>query len=164
YWGEAMTYNHPLWHEQDQDAALKVLARLTPSETLTPLEKGFLSAVEVLYGKGEKLERDRLYCKAMRGLYEEFPKDTETATFYALSILGSTPERNVANYMKAAAILEEVYAAHPDHPGAVHYLIHCYDDPIHAPLGLRVARQYAKLAPASAHALHMPSHIFLALG
>lgn len=66
--------------------------------------------------------------------------------------------------MRAAAILEEVFAKYPDHPGAAHYLIHAYDDPVHAPLGLRAARVYARIAPASPHALHMPSHIFLQLG
>src|SRR5690349_14302661 len=66
--------------------------------------------------------------------------------------------------MKAAAVAEEVFARNPIHPGAVHYLIHCYDDPVHAPLGMRPARVYAQIAPAAVHALHMPSHIFFAAG
>src|SRR4029079_12247717 len=93
------------------------------------------------------------------------PNDQDAAAFYALSILGACEgKRDFAAYMKAAAIAEEVFQKNPLHPGAVHYLIHSYDDPVHAPLGLRAARVYAKIAPAATHALHMPSHIFLALG
>jgi hypothetical protein len=73
-------------------------------------------------------------------------------------------EPDARKQIRAAAILEPLYAAHPDHPGVLHYLIHAYDDPVHAPLGLRAARCYARVAPAAHHALHMPSHIFLQLG
>ena len=84
---------------------------------------------------------------------------------YALAILGTCEgKRDYPTYMKAAAIAEEVFAKNPLHPGAVHYLIHSYDDPVHAPLGMRAARVYAKIAPAAGHALHMPSHIFFASG
>lgn len=170
YWGEAMTHNHPLWSEQDREAALAALARLapTPEERLAKapaeIEKGFLAAVEILYGEGDKTSRNRAYAEAMRRLREKFPDDLEVASFYALAELGSVSERDFATYMRAAAVAEEVFAKNPLHPGAAHYLIHSYDDPVHAPLGLRAARLYAEVAPAATHALHMPSHIFLALG
>lgn len=171
YWGEAMTYNHPLWFQQDRPAALAVLARLAPTaeerlaKAPTEREKSFLNAVEILYGNGSKEERDFAYAEAMRRMYEQFPDDAEAACFYALALLGTCHQgRDFATYMKAAGIVEEVFARQPQHPGAAHYLIHSYDDPIHAPLGLRPARVYAKIAKAAPHAQHMPSHIFLALG
>ncbi len=173
YWGEAMTYNHPLWAEQDLDAARKALEKLasTPearrAKAPTRREQMYMEAVEALYaeGGGDKPARDRAYEQAMRRLHAEFPDDLDAASFYALSILGATEGKRVtAEYMKAAAIAEEVFAKNPEHPGAAHYLIHCYDDPVHAPLGMRAARVYATIAPSATHALHMPSHIFLASG
>jgi hypothetical protein len=170
-WGEAMTYNHPLWHQQDAKAARAALERLatTPAaraaKAPTAREKAYLAAVETLYGEGDKALRDRLYAAAMERLAASDPADQEAASFYALALLGSCENgRDVPTYMRAAAVAEEVFAENPRHPGAVHYLIHAYDDPVHAPLGLRPARVYARIAPAAAHALHMPSHIFLALG
>lgn len=171
YWGEAMTYNHPLWVEQDLEAARHVLAKLgkTEAERLakarTPEEKGLLAAIHILYGKGNKAERDCAYASAMQALYRNYPDHDEIASFYALALLGSTEgERDFRVSMQAAGILELIYTKNPAHPGATHYAIHAYDDPVHAPLGLRAARSYAHIAPASSHALHMPSHIFLALG
>jgi tetratricopeptide (TPR) repeat protein len=171
YWGEAMTCNHPLWRQQDREAARAVLARLAPTPEArlarapTAREKGYLAAVEMLYGEGDKASRDRLYADAMERLAASDPGDLEAASFYALALLGTCETgREVPTYMRAAAVAEEVFARSPRHPGAAHYLIHAYDDPVHAPLGLRPARAYARIAPAAAHALHMPSHIFLALG
>ena len=170
YWGEAMTHNHPLWSQQDREAALAALAKLapTPEERLakapTAREKAFLEAVELLYGEGDKAARDRAYREAMRRMHEAYPEDHEIAAFYALSILGSVPVRDFRTYMEAASVAEEVFAANPDHPGAAHYLIHSYDDPVHAPLGLRAASRYSRIAPAASHAQHMVSHIYTALG
>jgi tetratricopeptide (TPR) repeat protein len=171
YWGEAMTENHPLWMEQNVDAARKVLERLAPTKEArlarapTEREKMYLEAVETLYGKGDKASNDRAYAEAMRRLHEKYPEDENAASFYALALLGTCEgKRDTATYMKAAALAEEVFAKNPLHPGAVHYLIHSYDDPVHAPLGMRAARVYAKIAPAAGHALHMPSHIFFASG
>ena len=171
FWGEAMTHNHPLWMEQDRDAARKCLARLAPTREAriakapTESERMYLRAVEALYGDGEKPARDRAYAEEMRRLHERFPEDLDAAALYALALLGTCEgKRDVAVYMKAAAVAEGVFAANPRHPGAAHYLIHCYDDPVHAPLGMRAARVYAKIAPAAVHALHMPSHIFVASG
>lgn len=170
YWGEAMTYNHPLWAQQDRKAALAALDRLAPTpearlaKAPTEREKDFLRAVDVLYGEGTKAERDVAYMKFMDRLRAKYPGDLEIAAFDALSILGSVPDRDFRTYMRAASVAEEVFAKNPLHPGAAHYLIHSYDDPIHAPLGLRAARVYAKIAPAASHAQHMIAHIYAALG
>lgn len=171
YWGEAMTFNHPLWMERDRDAAVEALARLAPTaearreKAPTRREKMYLDSVEILYADGEKAARDLAYAEALRRLHDEFPEDLDAASFFALATLGTCEDhRDVATYMRAAAIVEEVFAKNPQHPGAAHYLIHSYDDPVHAPLGMRPARVYARIAPAATHALHMPSHIFLALG
>ncbi|MGD8330283.1 MAG: hypothetical protein PVJ49_12695 [Acidobacteriota bacterium] len=171
YWGEAMTYNHPVWQEQDRDAAIAALQRLgaTPEERSarapTERERDILATLDILYGEGDKESRDDEYALAMEALHTEYPDDPEIAAFTALAILGTAHEgRDFAIYMRAAAIAEEVFAANPQHPGAAHYLIHSYDDPIHAPLGLRAARAYSKIAPDAGHAQHMCSHIFVAAG
>jgi tetratricopeptide (TPR) repeat protein len=171
FWGEAMTENHPVWHEQDLVTARQILARLGATSEArlakapTQREKLYLHSVEILYGDGTKEERDQKYELAMGELHQRFPNDVDGASFYALAILGSAEQgRDFATYMRAAAVLEEIFPEHPRHPGVVHYLIHCYDDPIHAPLGLRAARIYSKVAPDAGHAQHMTSHIFLALG
>ena len=171
YWGEAMTKNHPLWHEEDVRAARLILNRFgdTPAARLakvrTEREKLYLQSVEVMFGEGAKDERDRRYEAVLAELHRKFPDDVDATSFYALSILGTAEHgRDFATYMRAAAVLEEVFPQHPRHPGVVHYLIHSYDDSIHAPLGLRAARIYAKIAPEAGHAQHMTSHIFLALG
>lgn len=171
-WGEAMTHNHPIWVQVDVDAGRTALERLGASReerlasASTERERGYLAAVEELYfGAGDKAERDRAYADAMARLHRRWPDDHEAAAFYALALLGTCEgERDVATYMQGAAVAEEVFAANPEHPGALHYLIHAYDDAAHAPLGLRAARRYAGVAAAAPHARHMPSHIFLALG
>ena len=171
YWGEAMTYNHPLWSQQDRNAALGALNRLGATATeraaraSTERERQYLEAVEVLYGDGTKSERDVAYMTAMARLQDAYPDDLEARAFHALAILGSRDgERDFATYMRAAATAQPVFDANPDHPGAAHYLIHAFDDPIHAPLGLPAARKYAAIAPGAAHAQHMTSHIFVATG
>jgi tetratricopeptide (TPR) repeat protein len=175
YWGEAMTYNHPIWNEQDRDAALAALARLAPTREAraakapTEREKALLDAVETLYGERDKDARNAAYAEAMRKVHERWPDDLEAASFYALSLIGPAltgppGEPRERTLIQAAALLEELFDRNPQHPGVVHYLIHAYDDPLHAPLGLRAARVYAKVAPAAHHALHMPSHIFVQLG
>ena len=171
YWGEAMTHNQAIWGEQDRGAALAALARLgaTPAERLaaapTEREKLYLSAVELLYVDGDQRQIYAAYSNAMGELARRYPDDLEARAFYALSLLGLTGDvRNTENYMRGAAVAEEVFEANRKHPGAIHYLIHAYDDPAHAPLGLRVARIYGTVARGASHAQHMPSHIFFALG
>ena len=171
YWGEAMTHNHGVWHDQNLHAAREVLQKLAPTpearqaKAATPREKQYLSTIEVLYGEGSKEDRDQKYVAAMADLHKNFPDDVDATAFYAVAIISSAENgRDFATYMRAAALLEEVFPTHPHHPGVVHYLIHSYDDPVHAPLGLRAARIYAQLAPEAGHAQHMTSHIFLAMG
>lgn len=169
YWGEAMTYDHPIWGEHDRAAATSALTRLgaTASERRakapTEREKMYLAAVETLFGSGD--QRQAAYSDAMLELTKRFPDDLEAQAFYSLSLLGLTgTTRDTENYMRAAAIAEAIYEKNPRHPGALHYLIHSYDDPVHAPLGLRAARLYGSVARSASHAQHMPSHIFFALG
>jgi tetratricopeptide (TPR) repeat protein len=171
YWGEAMTFNHPIWMQQDLKAARDALNKLaaTPAarraRAKTDREKEYLDALEILYGDGSKEERDFRYEDAMAKLHARYPDDVDATAFYGLAILGTAHAgRNIATYMRAAGVLEEAWVNHRDHPGLVHYLIHSYDDPAHAPLGLRAARIYAKIAPDAGHAQHMTAHIFLALG
>lgn len=172
YWGEAMSYNHPLWSEQDMAAARKALQRLgkTRAERFakaqTEREKAYLGAIETLYGQGDKLTRDKAYSKAMRRLSERFFDDDEAKVFYALSLLGTVRrgDQGFFRQVKSGALLAEIYKRHPDHPGVVHFIIHSYDDPEHAPLALEAAEVYAQVAPESPHALHMPSHIFIQHG
>jgi tetratricopeptide (TPR) repeat protein len=169
-WGEALTYNHTLWNEQDTAAARAALAKLgaTPEEQVakgkTAREREYLRSVTLLYGQGEKAERDAAYSAALSDLSKRYPKDLDARSLYALSLLGLSPRRDIRTYMRAAAEVEAVYEIDRNHPGALHYLIHAYDDPVHAPLGLRAARLYAKVAPAASHAQHMTSHIFFSLG
>jgi tetratricopeptide (TPR) repeat protein len=171
YWGEAMTHNHPVWNEQDLDSARAILGRLAPTaearalKARTARERAWLETVEILYGDGEKPRRDTLYSAALDRLTMSYPDDREARLFYALSLMGlSQAVRNIPAYMRAGAIAEDVFLANPEHPGAAHYIIHAFDDAQHAPLGLRAARAYSKIAPGADHAQHMTSHIFLGLG
>ena len=171
YWGEAMTFNYPLWYQQFRDEALEGLARFAPSpeerlsKVPTERERQWLAAVEVLYSEGDKEELDDRYERAMADLHRAHPDDPEVAAFHALAILGTAHEgREHRTYMRAGAIASGLLGDYPDHPGAAHYTIHSFDDPEHASLGLDAALAYSRIAPDAAHAQHMTSHIFLALG
>lgn len=142
-------------------------ARTIPAQTQR--EADYIGAVAALYKDYDTVDyatRVRGYARAMEQIYRRFPTDSEGALFYALALLESVDlsDKALANQRKAAAILEKVFAAQPTHPGAAHYLIHAYDYPALAAIGLPAARKYAGLAPASPHARHMPSHIFAMLG
>lgn len=170
YWGEAMAENYTVWMEQYPDKAGAALAKLGPNaaarlaKAKTDRERGFLEAVEALYGNGSKEQRDFAYSARMEQLYRAYPSDIDVVSFYALSLLGLAHKgRDFGLYMRAAAILEPFFPGNQRHPGVIHYLIHSYDDPIHAPLGLRAARLYGEIASGSHHAQHMTSHIFIAL-
>jgi len=170
YWGEAMTLNHGIWREQDSVKARAVLQRLgaTEAERLakakTPREKDYLRALDRLYfSAGTKAGRDSAYAVEMAGLAKRYPGDTESQLFYSLALLSLFP-RTDSTYLRAATIAEAVARDHPTHPGALHYIIHAYDDPAHANRGLAAARAYSKVAPDASHAQHMTSHIFVALG
>ena len=186
YWGEAMTYHQSLWRNEDVAAGRQVLARLGPTPAAraakagTDRERAYLAALEVLFGPGGASARRTAYAEAMARLHESDAKDPEAASLYAVALLG-TMGRDLAGAADAheghsaslagsdvqtrvAAILDAVLRSHPEHPGALHYLLHTYDDPAHARLGLDAARVYARVAPESSHARHMPAHIFLQLG
>jgi tetratricopeptide (TPR) repeat protein len=172
YWGEAMCYNQPLWSNENLTRAREVLKRLGPdskaraAKAPTPREKGYLEAVERLFGEGQKPARDRAYADRMRALRVENPNDHEAALFYALALLATIPEgeRNATVSLEAGGIASGILESNPEHPGAAHYALHAYDDGEHNRLALDAARIYAKIAPSSSHALHMPSHAFLPLG
>ena len=172
YWGEALAHDQPLWRNENVDKARAVLARLGPARVArqakapTAREKGYLDAVERLFGDGDKPSRDRSYSDRMAALHAQFPDDNEAAAFYALALLSTIPsgERNPAVTLKAGSIALDVLKKNPEHPGAAHYALHAFDDGEHAAMGLQAARTYARIAPASSHARHMPSHVFLPLG
>jgi tetratricopeptide (TPR) repeat protein len=172
HWGLAMSYWHQLWNHPDKATIKRGRAEVNRAKALhshNDREWGYISAVDAFYGgKKERTYQDRAvaYSKAMEVAYRRHPEDREAAAFYALSLLASVPDHDTtySNQKKAAAILEKLFAEEPDHPGVAHYLIHSYDTPQMAELGLPAAERYAKIAPASPHALHMPSHIFARLG
>ena len=171
YWGEAMTYTHPVWNQDDRAAAQAALTKLaaTPAaraaKAPTAREKSYLGAVEKLYGPGTMQERDTAYLQAMAAMAKAYPRDDEAQLFYALALLGFTRgERDIANYLRAAEIAKRVLAHNPLHPGAAHYWIHGMDDPAHAAGAIVPARALSKIAPGAGHAQHMVSHIFMALG
>lgn len=173
HWGLAMTEYHQLWEPypgpaelQRGSAEIQKARELKPG---TPRERDYAEALGVFYDHWEQhshAARAKAYRDAMRGVHERNPKDQEAAIFYALALVATAaPEdKTYGNQRKAAAILEPVFAAHPDHPGVAHYLIHAYDNSALAPQGVAAARSYSKIAPGLPHALHMPSHIFIRLG
>ena len=166
YWGEAMTHNAPLWERQDSKSAKAALSKISDLSELTQREQDYIQAVQILYGEGEKLTRDKAYSNAMRGVYIKYPNDLEAACFCSLSLLGVA--RNAKNKLKlqveAGAIALDVFQQNPSHPCASHYAIHAFDNPDLARLALPSAQRYAKIAPSSHHAQHMPAHIFVQLG
>ena len=171
HWGIAMSIWHQLWNEPDAQVIARGLSEVNTAKKLsakaTPREKAYIAAIGAFY-RGFKLDPDRAkaYSDAMKKVYESYPDDHEAAAFYALSLLASEPhhDETFANRKAAAAILEKLFAIEPDHPGVAHYLIHSYDKPQLAQLGIPAARRYAQVAPAAPHALHMPSHIFARVG
>ena len=189
YWGEAMTYHQTLWRNENLQAGRDALAHLGPTpaarraRTADPREQGYLAAVESLFAAGDPAIRRRRYADAMGALYARYPDDPDVASFYALALLGTMSRSLIGTgdahegheghsralagsdtQAQVATILDRVLRAHPDHPGALHYLLHVDDDPQHAHLALGAARALARLAPDSSHARHMPAHIFLQLG
>src|SRR5437867_3515685 len=186
-WGIAMTWWHPIWTPptpEEMSAGKAAIEKAMAMNAGTDRERGFISALNVYYNTpdssttgavgqschGPVGPRDRVvaYEKAMRQLHDKYPDDFETETFYAFAILAvgyATPnDTTLSKQLQAAAILEKLGKKNPNHPGVVHYLIHCYDYPALAGRGLAAARSYGSLAPWVPHALHMPSHIFTRLG
>jgi tetratricopeptide (TPR) repeat protein len=173
HWGVAMSLWHQLWNEPDKKVIQRGLDEVHQAKTTdgptTPRERAYITAIATFYSNSKKLNhkaRAKAYSDAMKKVYETYPDDHEAAVFYALSLLASEPhdDPTFADRKQAAAILEKLFATEPDHPGVAHYLIHAYDKPQLAQLGLPAARRYAQIAPAAPHALHMPSHIFARVG
>ncbi len=170
YWGEAMAHHHPIWQEENIDAARSALQKILGDASTTVREQRYLQAVRTLFGEGDKLARDQAYAAEMEQLAREYPEDLEATCFYALSLLGlatnfdAKPDIQEKYRVQAGALTLGVYGVNPNHPCAAHYTIHAFDDPIHAILALPQARRYAKIAPEAHHAQHMPAHIFVQLG
>ncbi|MDZ7716561.1 MAG: hypothetical protein U5J95_10145 [Balneolaceae bacterium] len=167
YWGEALTHDHPIWQQHDQDAGAEVLEALEsrPSANMDAREEAYIYAVKLLYEEGASMsDRRTNYARAMNEVSEKYPKDGEAKALAALADM-SLPSHNYTNpapedVVSIASRLEELYKKNPEHPGAMHYLIHVYDNDTFAPMGLRPANDYASVAYSSPHAIHMPSHIY----
>ncbi|NBU51397.1 MAG: hypothetical protein EBS24_02065 [Chitinophagia bacterium] len=171
YWGEIMAYNHPLFNRELVSLAQQAFNRMgsTPGDWsrlfASDMEKDFLKGIQLLFGEGSKEARDKAYRDHCAEMALKYPGNHEIKAFYALSLLSSPrTEKTLELYEKAAQINKEILAENPDHPGALHYLIHSYDYPSHAHLAKEAADNYAVVAPDAEHALHMPSHIYFAMG
>ncbi len=173
YWGVAMSNYHTIWAPPTAAELQKGSGAVEKAKSVgarTGRERDYIAAIEVFYKDSDKLDhrtRTLAYSDAMGRLHRRYPSDHEAGVFYALTLITKgmmAADKTYANEKEAARILNRVLAREPQHPGVTHYLIHSYDYPALARLALPAARGYAKLAPASAHAQHMPSHIFIRLG
>jgi hypothetical protein len=173
YWGIAMSNYHPLWAPPTAAELKKGSSAIEKAKAIgarTERERDYIAAMEVFYKDSDKLDhrtRTFAYSEAMEQLHRRHPSDREAGVFYALTLIATgtmANDKSYASEKKAAQILNRVLLREPQHPGVTHYLIHSYDYPALAHLALRAARSYAKIAPSSAHARHMPSHIFTRLG
>src|SRR5882762_7958383 len=171
YWGIAMSVYYPLWPPPSEAMLTRGRAALDKAATLTatPREKDYVAALATFYRDTDKLDhrtRAVAYEKALEQLAARYPEDREASVFYALALDATAPptDKSYANQLKAAVILEKVFAEQPNHPGVAHYIIHSYDVAPLATRSLTAARSYSRIAPAVPHALHMPSHIFTRLG
>lgn len=175
HWGVAMSLYHQLWappSRAELEQGARAVLRAKEIGAKTARERAYIDAIAQFYGDWEKADhptRAARYESAMEQLYKLYPADREASLFYALALnstaLAQTPiDKTYAKQKKAAVILNRVLRVEPAHPGVAHYLIHSYDYPALAHLALAAARSYANIAPSSAHALHMPSHIFTRLG
>lgn len=172
HWGIAMSYYHQLWSPPGTADLNQGWAQVQQALALpngSPREQQYIGAAAAFFRDADHVPyaaRAKAYAEAMGQVARSNSQDTEAQVFYALALLATAaPEdRTHANQKRAAALLEPVYQAQPDHPGAAHYLIHAYDSAELAPRGLLAARAYAKIAPSAPHALHMPSHIYTRLG
>ena len=174
YWGIAMSNYHPLWVPPNQAELTKGAAAVERAQALnarTERERDYIAALGSFYKDADKIDhrtRARAYEQAMKQVYLRYPNDHEAAIFYALALneraLVVDEKDYVENKKTAGEILNKILPKEPNHPGVIHYLIHSYDVPELAYLALAAARSYAKIAPSSSHAVHMPSHIFTRLG
>lgn len=174
HWGIAMTQYQELWGRPSPEmvkAGTEEMAKaeaLAKSAAITPREHAYIDALNGFFladAKDFQTAADG-YVTSMKALHEAYPDDTEGSAFYALALIASVApdDTSLRKETAALAVLTPLFAAHPDHPGLAHYIIHTCDTPKLAPQGLEAAKVYAKIAPSSAHALHMPGHIFARLG
>jgi tetratricopeptide (TPR) repeat protein len=173
YWGIAMSNYHPLWAPPTPLQLKKGWSAVEKANTIsakTKREQSYLAAIETFYKDFDTIDhrsRAFAYSDAMKRLYQLYPSDDEAGVFYSLSLIATgmmSQDKTYTREKQAAEILNRILAREPQHPGVSHYLIHSYDYPALAQLALPAARSYARIAPASAHAQHMPSHIFTRLG
>ena len=172
YWGIAMSLYHPVWAPGTEAELQRGRVAVEKAKAIggrTQREKDYIAAIAAFYKDSDKLPhpaRALAYEQAMEHVYLSYAKDHEAAIFYSLSLLGtaSASDKTYEKQKQAAAILNKILPVEPEHPGVTHYLIHSFDYPQLAQLALPAARRYAKIAPSSPHALHMPSHIFTRLG
>jgi tetratricopeptide (TPR) repeat protein len=189
YWGVAMTWWHPLWAAPDENeiqAGFDAIEKAKELGGKNELEQAYIAALDAFYTEpadekpapatetchgpslGTHRARAIAYARAMEKVFTHRPEDVETASLYALGLIGSADptDKTLQNQLKATAVLEKFFADQKlkQHPGLLHYLIHGYDYPPVAEKGLPAAKRYADVAPWVPHALHMPSHIFVRLG
>ena len=172
HWGVALSLFHEIWERPENSVLKRGHDQMEQAQKIgakTERERGYISALAVFYSDPEKkdyLKQAGAYSDAMAKLYQQYPDDLEAGAFYALSLLAAqTPgDKSHTAQKKAVAVLEPLFQKQPDHPGLAHYIIHSCDTPDLAPMGLDAARRYADIASSSAHAVHMPSHIFARLG
>jgi hypothetical protein len=150
-------------------SARATLERAAATGAKTERERDYIAALAPLYDRAESVDqrtRMRNYRDAMARLAAKYPKDPEAAAFYALALAGAADpaDKSYVDQLKAGAMPEQLWRAHPEHPGLAHYIIHSYDVPALAPKAVAAARRYARIAPDAPHALHMPSHTFTRLG
>ena len=169
HWGIAMSHFHPIWAPPTPAELERGKAAVAKAESLqipTERERDYIAAISAFYQDGPDYGARKLaYESAMEQVRTRNPNDREAAIFYALALLGSASptDKTYAKQRKAGAILNDVLPSAEDHPGVAHYLIHSFDYPQLAEIGLPAAKVYAKIAASSPHALHMPSHIFTRL-
>jgi tetratricopeptide (TPR) repeat protein len=171
-WGIAMSHYHGLWDNGDTAAGRAALQKAQELASANPKtsarERAYINALAEIYRQDDQdhAAHARALERKMGGLQAAYPEDSEAAIFHALTLAITAPktDKTFANQRKCGEILEPLFKKQPHHPGIAHYIIHCYDNPVLAEQGLGAARMYAKIAPASAHANHMPSHLFTRVG
>ncbi len=172
HWGIALSYFHQIWERPQQPVLQRGHEEMVMAQKLgakTDREKDYIAALAIFYDNAtstDYMKRVTAYSAAMGNLHQKYPTDMEAGAFYALSLLASEPPEDTshANAKKAVAILLPLFQQEPNHPGLAHYIIHSCDNPEMAETALPAARAYAGIASSSAHAVHMPSHIFARLG
>lgn len=171
-WGVAMSHYHGLWDNGDLAAGREALHQAQEIASANPKtaarEAAYIDALAEIYRDDGKPgpTHSQAFEKKMGDVQAAYPQDDEAAIFHALTLAITAPktDKTFANQRKCGEILEPIFAKQPHHPGVAHYIIHCYDNPLLAEKGLGAARMYARIAPASAHANHMPSHLFTRVG